>query len=247
MPKFFVNPDQIKGDQIEIIGQDVRHIRDVLRLNPHTKITICDGQGMDYQSVITQIEKEQILAKVLEKALSSSEPKTKLTLFQSLIKGDKFEWVIQKAVEIGVHQIIPMETAHCVVKMDQSKKTNAKIARWNKIAQSAAKQSKRGVIPIVVAPLPYVKALEIASKMDLSCIAYVKETSVNLKSCLQAGKGETIGVLVGPEGGFSQEEIGLAEKVKIQPITLGPRILRSETAGIVLVSNTLYELGEMDL
>jgi len=247
MPRFFVNPDQIKEDQIEITGQDVRHIRDVLRLTPNTQVTICDGKGMDYQSVITQIDKEKVLVKILEKSIASSEPKMKLTLFQSLIKGDKFEWVIQKAVEIGVHQIIPMETVHCVVKMGQSKKTDAKVARWNKIAQSAAKQSKRGVIPIISVPISYVKAAKLASEMDLSYIAYVKETSVSLRSCLQSAKGESIGVLVGPEGGFSEEEISFAEKVNIQPITLGPRILRSETAGIVLVSNILYELGEMEL
>lgn len=246
MPRFFVNSDQIKDDQIKIIGQDVRHIRDVLRLTPNMKVTVCDGKGIDYQSIITQIDKEKVMVKVFEKTIASSEPKTKLTLFQSLIKGDKLEWVIQKAVEIGADQIIPIETANCVVKMDKSKKTDSKVARWNKISQSAAKQSKRSVIPVVLAPVTYTKAIELASQMDLSYIAYVKETSVNLKSCLQSAKGETIGVLVGPEGGFSEEEVSLAQKAKVQPITLGPRILRSETAGIVLVSNILYELGEMD-
>lgn len=247
MPRFFVDPNQIKDDTIEITGQDVRHIRDVLRLAPNEEVTICDGRGTDYKGVITQVGQEVIMITTLEKAPSSSEPQTKLTLFQSLIKGDKFEWVIQKAIEIGVHEIIPMETAHCVVKIDNPKKTATKVARWNKIAESAAKQSGRGVIPVVLDPVPYARALELSSSMDISCMAYEKEMSTNLKSCLQMAKGKAVGVLVGPEGGFSEKEVLMAEKANVRCITLGPRILRSETASIVLVSNILYELGEMDL
>ena len=247
MPRFFVDPDQVKKDTIEIIGQDVKHIRDVLRINLNEEVIICDGKGIDYKAIVTQIGQEIIIATIQDKATSSSEPQTKLTLFQSLIKGDKFEWVIQKAIEIGAHEIIPMETAHCVVKIDNPKKTAAKVARWNKIAESAAKQSGRGVIPVVLDPVPYAKALELSAAMDISCMAYEKEMAANLKSCLQTAKGKTVGVLVGPEGGFSEKEVLMAEKANVKSITLGPRILRSETASIVLVSNILYELGEMDL
>ena len=247
MPKFFVDPNQIKDDKIEIIGQDVRHIRDVLRLEPNAELIICDGKGIDYKSIIIQIEKEIILAQILDKTNSSAEPQTKLTLFQSLIKGDKFEWVIQKAIEIGVHEIIPMETTHCVVKIDNPKKTEAKVGRWNKIAQSAAKQSGRGVIPVVLNPISYAEALQLSEKMDISCVAYEKEMSTNLKTCLEGARGKTVGVLVGPEGGFSEKEVSMAKKADVKSITLGPRILRSETASIVLVSNILYELGEMEL
>ena len=247
MARFFVNSNQIKDNQIEIKGQDVRHIRDVLRLAPNSKITICDGKGIDYLSLVTEIKKDQILARVIERSPTRSEAKTRVTLFQSLIKGDKFEWVIQKAVEIGVDRIIPIETAHCVVKMNGSRKEAGKLARWNKIAQSAAKQSKRGIIPLISSPISYAEAIKLGLEMDMSYIAYVKEKSVNLRSSLKQGHGKTIGILIGPEGGFSKEEISLAEKANIQAITLGPRILRSETAALVSLSNILYECGEMEL
>lgn len=246
MPRFFVEADQIKEDTIEIRGQDVRHIRDVLRLQEKAVIDICNGQGMDYQVAISRIDQDLIETKILSKSLSQAEPETKITLFQSLVKGDKFEWVIQKAIEIGVEQIIPMQTSHCVSKMDGSKKSKAKVNRWNKIAQSAAKQSGRGIIPQVANPVSFKEALDLSQTMDLACIAYEKEDQADLKSYIAGSKGKTISVLIGPEGGFSKEEIQEATKAGVQAITLGPRILRSETASIVLVSNILYELGEMN-
>ena len=247
MPRFFVEQGQITEDKIEITGQDVRHIRDVLRLDYNALIDICNKEGIDYECTIEEINKENIVAKILTQSFSASEPKTKVILFQSLIKGDKIEWVIQKSIEIGVSKIIPMQTTFCVSKMDKSKKTDGKINRWNKIAQSAAKQSGRGIIPEVTSPVTFNKAVELCKEMDLGLIAYEKEDQKNLRSQLQGQAGKTIGVLIGPEGGFSKEEIQKAEEAGIKAITLGPRILRSETASITLVSNILYELGEMDL
>lgn len=247
MPRFFVQPDQIKEDKIEITGQDVRHIRDVLRLDCNDPIEICNGQGIDFDCMIDQINQESIIAKVLSQRDSKSEPKTKVILFQSLIKGDKIEWVIQKSIEIGVAEIMPMQTSYCVSKMDQSKKSDAKVSRWNKIASSAAKQSGRGIIPKVARPITFAKALELCQKMDLGLIAYEKENQKNLRSQLQGLEGKTIGVFIGPEGGFTKEEILKAQGAGVKAITLGPRILRSETASITLLSNILYELGEMDL
>lgn len=197
--------------------------------------------------MIDEINKETIIAKVLSQAGSVSEPTTTVILFQSLIKSDKIEWVIQKSIEIGVAKIVPMQTTYCVSKVDQSKKADAKVSRWNKIAGSAAKQSGRGIIPTVASPVTFGQALEYCKKMDLGLIAYEKENLANLRSQLQGLEGKTIGILIGPEGGFSEEEILKAEKAGIKAITLGPRILRSETASIALVSNILYELGEMDL
>ncbi len=247
MPRFFVEANQITEDKIEITGQDVRHIRDVLRLDYNALIEVCDGAGTDYNCSIEEINKETIITKILNKMTSQSEPKTKVILFQSLIKGDKIEWVIQKTIEIGVSEIIPMQTTFCVSKMDQSKKADAKVKRWNKIAQSGAKQSGRGMIPKVTSPVTFGAALNLCKEMDLALIAYEKEDQENLRSQLQGLEGKTIGVLIGPEGGFSKEEIEKAEKAGVKAITLGPRILRSETASITLVSNILYELGEMDL
>ena len=246
MPRFFVEESQIKDHIIEVTGQDVRHIRDVLRLQEEAVIEICNGQGMDYQVAITHIGQDLIKTKVLEQSFSKAEPETKITLFQSLVKGDKFEWVIQKAIEIGVQQIVPMQTTYCVSKMDKSKKSKTKVKRWNKIAQSAAKQSGRGIIPQVANPVSFKEALELSKEMDFACIAYEKEDRTNLKSYIEGSRGKKISVLIGPEGGFSKEEIDQAQEAHVQAITLGPRILRSETASIVLVSNILYELGEMN-
>lgn len=247
MPRFFVNADQIRDNEIEIIGQDVNHIKNVLRLSNHAKITICDGQAVDYKCSISEIGDRTIRAQILSKGPSRSEAETKITLFQSLIKGDKFEWVIQKSIEIGVSQIVPIQTAHCVSKLDGAKKTKSRIKRWNKIAQAAAKQSGRGMIPEVTEPLSYKQALNQAQAMDLAFVAYVKEEVETLKSHVEGFKGKTIGIFIGPEGGFSDAEIQKAEECHVKPITLGPRILRSETASLVLLSNILYELGEMDL
>lgn len=247
MPRFFVEQNQIIEDKIEINGQDVRHIRDVLRLDYNALIEVCNGRGTDYDCIIEEINKESIVARILNEKISKSEPKTKVILFQSLIKGDKIEWVIQKSIEIGVNEIIPMQTTFCVSKMDKSKKADAKVKRWNKIAQSAAKQSGRGIIPTVHNPITFTKALELCKEMDLALIAYEKEDQQNLKTQLKGLEGKTIGVLIGPEGGFSKEEVLKAEEAGIKAITLGARILRSETASISLVSNILYELGEMDL
>ncbi len=247
MARFFVNPEQVKGKQIEIKGQDVKHIRDVLRLSLDDQITICDGQGIDYQVAIAQIDQDFIMANILNHKQARSETNVQITLFQSLIKGNRFEWVIQKAVEIGVYKIVPMTTAHCVVKIKQDKKAKTKLTRWNNIAQSAAKQSGRGIIPVVENPVSYMEAIQESRQMDFSCMAYEKETSGSLKNYLQSFQGKSLGIFIGPEGGFSKEEVAMAQETQLRSITLGPRILRSETASIVLLSNMLYELGEMDL
>lgn len=245
VPKFFVNPSQVGENHIEIIGQDVKHIKDVLRLDHDAEIIICNGQGIDYKCIINKIDKETITAQIINKELSKSEPKTKITLFQSLIKGDKFEWVIQKAVEIGVSEIVPIITTHCVVKVD-FKKLDGKLQRWNKIAESAAKQSGRGAIPQVVSPIKFEDAIRLCNQMDLACIPYEKEHGLSLRAYIADNLGNTLGVLIGPEGGFSEEEVLLAQKNKVKPITLGNRILRSETASIVTLANILYEMGEME-
>lgn len=249
MARFFIDPSQIQDNHIQIVDQDVKHIRDVLRLEEGAEILICDGQGIDYKCIIKDIGKQFIIATIAEKDFSKTEPQIKATLFQSLIKGDKFEWVIQKAIEIGVYQIIPMTSTNCVVKVEGTKKMDTKLQRWNKIAESAAKQSGRGIIPKILHPMDYTNAVNLCSQMDLAYIPYEKEDSLSLRTYLERSKSEkvkTIGILIGPEGGFTQEEVYEAQTHKIQPVTLGQRILRSETAAVVSLSNTLYDMGEME-
>lgn len=246
MPKFFVDQTAIKENMIEVVGNNFNHIKNVLRLSVDDEIIINDGQGYDYKCIISTMDQNGICASIKEKLESTAEPFTKITLFQSLIKGEKMEWVIQKAVEIGVHEIVPLLTTRCVVKLEGDKKIAAKIDRWNKIAEAAAKQSGRGVVPVVHKPLEMDKAIQYIENHDLKgFIPYEKESELGMRGVLQSQSCERFGILIGPEGGFTEEEVTMALSHQIQPITLGKRILRSETASLVALTSILYEMGEL--
>ncbi|MGL4739074.1 MAG: 16S rRNA (uracil(1498)-N(3))-methyltransferase [Cellulosilyticaceae bacterium] len=246
MPKFFVDQTALKEDMIEVVGNNFNHIKNVLRLSVDDEIVINDGQGYDYKCIITTMDQNAIYAQIKERIQSTAEPFTKVTLFQSLIKGEKMEWVIQKAVEIGVFEIVPLLTTRCVVKLEGDKKVAAKIDRWNKIAEAAAKQSGRGVVPVVQQPLKMDEAIKYIEDQNLKgFIPYEKEDESGMRSMLQSQNSERFGILIGPEGGFTEEEVASALAHQIQPITLGKRILRSETASLVALTTILYEMGEM--
>ena len=156
------------------------------------------------------------------------------------------EFVIQKSVEIGVTAIVPVITDRCIVKIESDKKLKTKLDRWQKIAESAAKQSKRGIIPEIMIPKSFKEALEFAKEVnDANCIPFENEHAFHIKTYLQQLTIDSLGVFIGPEGGFTDEEIALASHYSIQPITLGKRILRSETAGLVTLANVMYEMGEI--
>lgn len=245
MPRFFVNPEQIQENNIVIYGDDVKHISKVLRLKTGDKITICNRQGTDYECIIKTISKENIHAEILSAHLSETEPSVKITLFQALTKSDKMDLIIQKAVETGIYKIVPVVTERTVVKIEDEKKQFAKLTRWQKISESAAKQSQRGIIPEVCSILTLQEAFNASDTMDLKVIAYEKEAQNRLRNILTGFKGKTVGIFIGPEGGFEENEIDLAKQSGIIPITLGKRILRTETAGLFLVSIMMYEMGEM--
>ncbi len=246
MPKFFVDQSQIIDQDIEIIGDDVNHIKNVMRMNLGDEITINDRQGHDYECIINNISVDRIKCTIKNTTVSQNEPLVYTCVFQSFIKGEKMDFMIQKSVEIGVSKIIPIFTERCVVKLDDKKRIETKIGRWNKIAESAAKQSGRGIVPIVDMPLSYEKAIKYASEnLGKSCIPYEKENSTTLKYFLTENSYSSLGIFIGPEGGLTEEEIQLAVSYNIKPVTLGKRILRSETAGLVVLSNIMYEAGEM--
>ena len=243
MAKFFVNPENVKENEIFITGSDVKHIKNVLRLSEGKEITINDGQGHDYQCIIKQIDRDVISTEIVERKESNSEPPVETVLFQSLIKGEKMEFVIQKSIEIGVTTIIPLITDRCVVKLETQKKQQSKLERWQKIAESAAKQSKRGIIPQVLAPLTYKEAIAYACEnLEKSCIPFENEHSHHLKGFLKGEISKSIGIFIGPEGGFTDEEVEYAMQHNVSPVTLGKRILRSETAGLVTLANIMYEV-----
>lgn len=239
MPKFFVAKEQI-GKQITILAEDAKHIKTVLRAKQGEQMVVCDGEGTDYICKISHMVEKEILLDIVEKKECQTEPSTKITLFQGLPKADKMDMIIQKCVEVGIDKIIPVATERAIVKLE--KKEYKKLQRWQKIAEAAAKQSGRGKIPKIENVLSFQDAIKESKKLCSAVIPYEKETKRGLKEFVKTFSGDTLGIFIGPEGGFSQEEIQQAQKEGILPITLGKRILRTETAGIVATAILLYEL-----
>lgn len=228
-------------NQICITGKDVNHIKNVLRMRPGERVLISNGMDREYTCVIQELLPEQVSLRIEDIDGPARELPVKVTLFQGLPKSDKMEMVIQKMVELGAYEIVPVATKRCVVKLDE-KKAAAKTKRWNLISESAAKQSKRGIVPKVTEPVSFKKALEMAEAMDMLLIPYEEaknmERTREILSKIQ--QDMTIGVFIGPEGGFSQEEVALATEYGANAITLGKRILRTETAGMALMSVIMY-------
>ena len=240
MPKFFFNKNDISRGQVQLFGEDEKHIKTVLRAREGEEITLCDGEGMDYQCRIASLERG-VLLDILSKDVCETEPKTKITLYQGLPKADKMELIIQKCVELGVDRIVAVSTERAIVKLD--KKETKKLEPWQKITEAAAKQSGRGKIPeIGQQVLKFKEAVAEAKELDGAIIPYEREQETGIRQFVQNFKGESVGVFIGPEGGFADEEIALAQENGITPITLGKRILRTETAGMTTTAILLYEL-----
>ena len=243
MHHFFVTPQQISGDKIRIEGGDVNHMKNVLRMKLHEKAEISDGESRTYLCEVEAYEEDVAVLHILEEMEADTEPASKLYLFQGLPKSDKMELIVQKAVELGVYQVIPVAMKRCVVKLDE-KKADSKIKRWQGIAEAAAKQSKRGVIPTVAPVMSYAQAVKMASQMDLKLVPYeLAEGMEQTKHLIESVKpGQRIAIFIGPEGGFDPEEIRTATEAGIHPITLGKRILRTETAGFTTIAWLMYQL-----
>lgn len=243
MHHFFVTPDKISENYILITGSDVNHIKNVLRMKNGEEVLISDGQGKDYLCEIDDITGENISARITERDFEGTELKNRLYLFQALPKNDKMELIIQKAVELGAFAIIPVKTSRCVMKLDE-KKEKAKLKRWNSISESAAKQSRRSIIPEVMKPLTFSEALKYAGDFDLNIIPYenFKDMEETVRILGDIEEKRSIGIFIGPEGGFAQEEIDKAMELGIKPISLGRRILRTETAGMSILSVLMFRL-----
>lgn len=246
MYQFFVESSQICGKIIYIIGSDVNHIKNVLRMKPGEEIAVSNGvDGKEYRCGITAIEEDRIVCEFRFVKEDGMELSSRVYLFQGLPKADKMELIIQKAVELGVHEIIPVSTKRCVVKLED-KKAAAKITRWQGIAEAAAKQSKRRIVPRISNVMSFKEAIAKASSMDVKLIPYeLAEGMERTKSLMENLKaGQDIAVFIGPEGGFEEAEINLALSVGIEPVTLGKRILRTETAGFTVMAWIMYQLEE---
>ncbi|MDO4522599.1 MAG: 16S rRNA (uracil(1498)-N(3))-methyltransferase [Eubacteriales bacterium] len=243
MYHFFVEPSQVGEHEIQIIGSDVNHIKNVLRMLPGEKISVSTGEdGFDFLCEIETLDGKEIRARILEKRGSETELPCRITLFQGLPKSDKMELIIQKAVELGVYRIVPVTTRRTIVKLD-AKKEAAKQKRWQQIAESAAKQSGRAVIPEVSSVHSWKEALKEAAGLDVRVIPYELATGMEATREIfsQIRSGQSVAIFIGPEGGFEEEEIAQArEEAGFSPITLGRRILRTETAGLATLAMLVY-------
>lgn len=247
MPKFFVAENQINNNKITIIGNDVNHIKNVLRQKSGDKITICDtSKEQDYLCKIDKIEEKSIDCNIIEKLENNTESNVKVTIFQGLPKADKLELVIQKSVELGVYDITPLQMKRCVVKLNEKDKAK-KIQRWQKISEVAAKQCGRNIIPKINNIVNVKEVCNLCNEYDIVLIAYENEKENTLKKELKnlkkLDKEEIkVAIIIGPEGGIAPEEIEMFEENGAKIITLGNRILRTETVALSVLSIIMYEL-----
>ncbi len=245
MHHFFVEPQCVGEEEIRITGSDVNHIKNVLRMTNGEELLISDGQGKDYCCIITNLSDDEIVAKITEENAERTELSSKFVLFQGLPKSDKMELIVQKAVELGAYEIVPFKAKRCVVKLDD-KKADSKIKRWQSISESAAKQSKRGIIPNVHEVMTFKDAVEYAKTFDISVIPYenFKDMAATREVMDKIGPDMKVGIFIGPEGGFDSEEVDYAFQNGIHPISLGKRILRTETAGLAILSVLMFKIEE---
>ena len=244
MPKFFVSRENIGDSTVLISGADANHISRVLRMHEGYALCVCDGNGMDYDCEISEISGDTVSLKIKNQRLCDAEPSISITLFMALPKSDKMEYVIQKCVELGVVRIVPFSSSRCVVKLsdkDKAKKTD----RWQKIAESAAKQSGRGIIPKVSEPISWRELCAAAGEFDLSLFCYECEEENSLKSELSKSEFKKVCVVVGPEGGFDKAEVSDAVSAGFKSVSLGKRILRCETAPGCAVCAILYHTDNL--
>ncbi len=246
MYHFFVEPEQIAGKVISITGKDVNHIAHVLRMKPGEEIAVSNGRdGKEYRCQIERVTEEAVICTLLFIKEDGLELPARIYLFQALPKADKMELIIQKAVELGVYQVIPVAAKRSVVKLD-GKKEAARVARWQGIAQAAAKQSRRRIIPEVSRVMSMQEAAAYAADMDCKLIPYelAEHMSRTRELIGQIQAGQQVAVFIGPEGGFDDSEIETAQAAGIVPITMGKRILRTETAGLTMLGWIMYQLEE---
>lgn len=253
MHRFFVTRDQIDlyEKQIIIENEDVKHISKVLRLKPKNIVEICDSIGGEYICEIESINKNDVLLSIIEEKKSTREAPIEVILYQGIPKATKMDLIIQKTTELGIAEIVPVEMERTIVQFNNDKDKIKKVERWQKIALEAAKQSKRGVVPTIHMPLSFKAAIKHSEENQLNIMPYENEEDKGFKNIIKSMSKEDkslirkVGVWVGPEGGFDETEVEKANQSKIHSITLGPRILRTETAGFTVLGLVMYELGDL--
>ncbi len=256
MPKFFVNNEQINGDNVYIIGDDINHIKNVLRMKIGDTFNICSNENLEnYIVKIESFENKEIMCKIQRKIETTTESNVKVHIYQGLPKADKMELIIQKSVELGVQKITPVEMTRCVVKLDDKDKVK-KLNRWQKIAEVAAKQCGRDIIPEICNIKNIKEIVGEFSNYDITLLCYENEKNVFLKSVLKnlstsdnlkKGKDLKVAVIIGPEGGIDISEVEFMEQSGAKVVSLGNRILRTETVCLSLLSIIMYEFERNEI
>lgn len=241
MANFFVDRDGFWCDPVEIYGEEANHIIKVLRMKVGEKLTLFDGDGNCVDGEIEKIENKMVFVKVINRYASETEPELKITLFQGIPKNPKMDMIVQKATELGVWKIVPVNTKRIVAKIDKAEK----IGRLNRIAFEAAKQCGRAYVPVVSDPVSFDEALDMIDCMDGAIIPYECEKDGKMSDHVSSGM-KTLAIFIGPEGGFEQSEVEKAINKGVKPVTLGKRILRTETAGLIASALALYIAGDME-
>lgn len=244
MHRFFVEKEQILDTTIEILGSDVKHIKDVIKLKLEENIEV-SSNGITYLCEIYSIAKDKIIVTIIDRKQGTNEPPVDLVLYQGLAKGSKMDIIIQKGTEVGIKEFYPVATHRSIVKIKDIKKEQSKVERWNNIAGEAAKQSKRDYLPKVQNIISFDEMIFLLKDEKNIIVPYEDEKANSMKNELQGIDDGKIHVIIGPEGGFEIDEIEKLKSIDAKIVTLGPRILRTETAGIVAATIVLYELGDL--
>jgi 16S rRNA (uracil1498-N3)-methyltransferase len=245
MHRFFVSPEILHGEKVVIAGSQAHQIRDVLRMTSGDRIIVLDNTGYEYSVSLTKIEKREVSGEVISKNKSDAEPNVQITLFQSLLAREKFEWVLQKCTEVGVCSFVPVVTQRSIVRRSESV-TAKKMSRWHSIITEAAEQSCRGRIPRLESPLNFSDVLTGLDNFDCSLFGSIQIGTPDLREIIKGrnSRMEKIALFIGPEGGFTEEEIADAGGRGAKALSLGKRVLRTETAAVVASSLILYELEQ---
>jgi len=246
--RFFVPPEAISGDQVSLEGDLASRLSRVLRLKPGAAVVLLDGSGLEYDARLEKVGPRQVTAAVVGRRAGRPEPEVRLVLYQSLVKGERFDWVLEKGTELGVAAFVPLLSRRNVVRPVPGR--SGRPDRWQRVVREAAEQCGRSVLPEVLPAQRFEDALSAAA--DLRLLPWEGEDALGLATALRRARPDlealerpTVAVLIGPEGGFAAEEVALAREAGAQVVSLGRRILRSETAGIAAAAAVLYELGEL--
>ncbi len=245
MHRFFISPQAIHDTRVVLHGPIVHQVRDVLRMRPGDEMVLLDNSGEAYRVELVTLDRDTLRARVVDKWKLETEPIAQITLYQGMLKGQKFDWVLQKGTEIGIVGFVPVLAARCIVS-SLNDVSEARMERWQKIIVEAAEQAGRANLPSIATATLFAHACNFAARGGLSLIPWEDEHSRSLREMLQqVPKSKEINIFIGPEGGFTEEEIAVAQEHNIVPVSLGPRILRAETAGLATTSAILYEMGDL--